>query len=82
MDREDLREALIGIPGEISQTSCGCEWKHLAPRTFFYHGTWVSGDVLTRQCDYHAWLSGQSLAIQRQINRQGRARASGEENRA
>ena len=78
----DVRAALAGVPGEVSATSCGCEWKRVAPRTFCYCGTWVSGDVLTRQCAFHAWCSEQTPEVQRQVGRQERARFRGEENRA
>ena len=51
----DVREAVACVPGESSTSSCGCEWKRVAPRTFCYHGAWVSGDVLTKFCAYHEW---------------------------
>lgn len=78
----DVRAAIEGVPGEDSRSLCGCEWRRVAPRTFCYHGTWVSGDVLTRQCAFHAWYGQQPPEVQRQVGRQERARFRGEENRA
>lgn len=78
----DVREAVACVPGESSTSSCGCEWKRVAPRTFCYHGAWVSGDVLTKFCAYHAWYNQQPVEVQREASRQERARWRGTENRA
>jgi len=80
--RADVRAAIAVVPGEVSTSTCGCEWKRVAPRTFYYHGCWISGDVLTRQCEYHAWYGRQSPEVQRDVSRQDRARWRGKENRA
>jgi hypothetical protein len=79
---EELRLALVGVPGDLSVSSCGCTWKRVPPGTFVHHGVRVSGDVLVRHCDFHAWLSAQPVELQRQVGRQSRARSLGEENRA
>jgi hypothetical protein len=78
----DVREAIASVPGEISESTCGCEWKRVKPRTFCYHGCWVSGDVLTRQCTYHEWYGRQPIEVQREVSRQERARWRGMEDRA
>ena len=77
----DVREAIALVPGEDSTSSCGCEWRRVAQRTFCYHGVWVSGDVLTRFCAYHAWYHEQPLEVQREVSRQDRSRHRGTENR-
>lgn len=80
--RSDLRAALAGVPGEVTSSPCGCEWKRVPPGAFVYHGVRVSGDVVVQQCDYHAWYAAQPLEVQRQVSRQEQARWRGEENRA
>ena len=58
---------LVDQPGPLSESRCGCVWKRVKQARL--RGVMISGDVLIKRCNYHAWLSEQPAEIQREISR-------------